>query len=147
MLKYSITIMSTKPGTPKLNIKNTKAYGVLQLDEVLDTYQLAEHIANHGSVYSAADVFGITNLISTCVRELLLEGKKVQIGALGYVYPTVSSEGANSIDSFSATNIKEVNVRFVPGKAFRNLRRDANFKLVLKRSDAAQILTDQKAGS
>ena len=144
MINYSIAIMSTKPGTPKSSIKNTKAYGVAQISEKVDTNGLARHITTHGSVYKKADILAITNLITECVRELLLEGKKVELGALGWLYPTLKTEGANSVDSFGVNNIKEVNVRWTPGKDFKNLRDDASFKLVLGRSDEAQALADEK---
>ena len=144
MINYSISIMSTKPGTPKSSIKNTKAYGVAQISEKIDTNGLARHIASHGAVYSKADILAVTNLISDCVRELLLDGKKVQIGALGWLHATLKTEGANSVDSFGVNNIKEVNVRWTPGEDFKNLRDEATFRLVLSRSDQAQALADEK---
>ena len=49
MINYSIAIMSSKPGTRKADIQETKAYGMAQASEVLDINKFAEHIAAHGS--------------------------------------------------------------------------------------------------
>lgn len=144
MIDYSIAWMSAKPGTPKSSINKWKAYAQVQFSAVLDTDALAQHIADHGAVYKKADVIAVTELLAKCCRELMLEGKKVTLGALGTLHPTIKTEGANSVDSFGVRNIKEVNVIFTPGKDFQNLREDATFRLVPKRADVAQGLADGK---
>ena len=56
MINYSIAILGTRPGTPKAQIVETKAYGVAQVDESVDINQFAQHIASHGSVYAKGDI-------------------------------------------------------------------------------------------
>nr|MCR5820562.1 hypothetical protein [Bacteroidaceae bacterium] len=42
--------------------------------------------------------------------------------------PSISSDGATQKADFSAQYIKSMGINFLPGKAFDNLRRDAEFE-------------------
>ena len=144
MINYSIVIMSTVPGTKKENIGQngvgTKAYGTSQVSEVIDVNQFAKHIADHGCTYDRADVAAILTKSVDCLRELILEGKKVNLGELGGFYPELKTEGAKTADAFTAANIKEVNVRWIPGKNFKNLRNEATFQLVPTKAGQASAV-------
>ena len=130
MINYSICIMGTKPGTKKQNITETKAYGTSQSNETLNLEKFAEHITSHGCAYDRADVAAILTKSVDCLREMMLAGKRVKLGDLGTFHVELETEGAVTTDDFSANNIKVVNVRWTPGKRFKNLRNDAEFKLV-----------------
>ena len=138
MINYSIAIMGTKPGTKKGQITETKAYGTAQCSEVLDLDGFAKHITSHGSVYHKADVAAVLTLAVSCLRELMLEGKRVKLGDLGAFHVELKTEGAVLAEDFTAQNIKKVNVRWTPGKEFRNLRDYASFKLVATRAAQAE---------
>ena len=56
-----------------------------------------------------------------CLVEQLLNGNKIQLGELGTFSISLSSEGAESIEKFTAKNIKGVNILFTPGVDFENL--------------------------
>ena len=143
MINYSIAIMGTKPGTLKANITETKAYGTAQVHEVLDLDQFAEHISEHNSPFSKGTVKGILCDAVSCLREQLLAGNKVSLGDLGAFHVELACEGAVTTDDFSAENIKAVNVRWTPGKRFKNLRQDATFQLVPNRKaqdDAIEVI-------
>ena len=143
MINYSIAIMSTKPGTKKANITETKAYGFVQTSETIDINQFAKHIANHGSVYNKGDIIGLLTIAVSCLRELMLEGKRVRLGDLGDFQPRLKTMGAVTTEDFSAANIKEVTVSWEPGKEFKNLRSEASFQLVPPRkaqSDAIEVI-------
>ena len=89
MLNYSIAMRSNPidKGAPK------KAYATSQYSEVMNINQFAEHIASHGSVYKRSDVAAILTMAVDCLREQLLEGKKVELGDLGFFYVRISGEG------------------------------------------------------
>ena len=53
-----------------------------QYTEVMNIERFARHIATHGSVYSRADISAILYMAVDCLRELLLEGKKIRLGDL-----------------------------------------------------------------
>ena len=134
MINYSIAIMGTKPGTKKADITETKAYGVAQVKDRISLSDFAKHIHDHGCVYSKGDIVSILTTAVSCLRELLLEGKRVKLGDLGDFQPRLQTEGAVTTDDFSAKNIKAVNVSWKPGKDFEDLRNEATFQLVPTRA-------------
>lgn len=78
--------------------------------------------------------------------EQLLNGNKVQLGELGTFGISISSEGANSMQEFTAKNIKAVNILFAPGPDFENLIDRAEFNVVASRTAQAATLKAEKAG-
>ena len=146
MINYSITIMSTTPGTKKADITETKAYATAQMTERLELDAFAEHISGHNSPFSKGMVKGILTDAVSCLREMLLEGKRICLGDLGTFSVELASDGARTTNEFSAQNIKEVNVRWSPGKKFKNLRDVATFQLVPNRTaqaDAIEVIKNE----
>ncbi len=146
MINYSIAILSSTPGTKKEDITETKAYGMAQASEVIDINAFAKHITSHGCVYGKGDIVGLLTIAVDCLRELMLEGKRVKLGDLGDFQPRLKTEGATSPDEFTANNIKEVNVSWTPGKPFMNLRSEALFQLVPTRAaqaDAIEVIKNE----
>ena len=126
--------MGTKPGTKKADITETKAYGTAQVHEILNLDDFCKHIADHNSPFSKGTVKGILTDAVACLREQLLAGNKVSLGDLGDFHVELATEGAVTTEDFTAQNIKEVNVRWTPGKNFKDLRADATFQLVPSRA-------------
>ena len=81
-----------------------------------------------------------------CLVEQLLNGNKIQLGELGTFGISISSVGADSIEKFTARNIKAVNILFAPGVDFENLLGRAEFNLVASRTAQAATLKAEKAG-
>ncbi len=147
MIDYAITIMSTKPGTKKADIQETKAYGTAQVREVLDLNKFAKHITDHGCSYDRADVAAILTKAVDCLREQILGGNKVILGDLGGFYPELKTKGAVLAEDFDTDNILEVNVRWVPGENFKNLRDEATFRLMptrLAQAEANKVIKNQE---
>lgn len=82
-----------------------------------------------------------------CMREQLLEGKKIRLGDLGDFSVSLTSKGSETADKFSAQNITGVNVVWDCGQEFKNLIADAEFNLVASRSAQAAVLKAIKEGS
>ena len=146
MINYSIAIMSTTPGTKKAQITETKAYATAQMTEKLTLDDFAEHISDHNSPFSKGVVKGILTDAVACLREMMLAGKRVCLGDLGTFGVELASEGARTTNEFSAQNIKAVNVRWSPGKKFKNLRDEAQFQLVPGRTaqaDAIEVIKNE----
>ena len=138
MINYSIAILSSKPGTKKADIKETKAYGMAQSSGNVDINGFARHIANHGCVYSRGDIVGLLTQAVDCLKELLLEGKRVKLGDLGDFQARLKSKGAKTTDDFNAS--------WEPGELFRNLRSEATFQLVPSReaqADAIEVIRNE----
>lgn len=144
MIDYAIAIMSAQPGTKKAEITETKAYGTAQVREVLNLDQFCQHVADHNSPFSKGTIKGVLEDAVSCLREQILAGNKVNLGALGGFYAELATEGAATPDAFTASNIKEVNTRWCPGKDFKNLRAEATFNLVPTRKAQADAVEEIK---
>ena len=85
--------------------------------ETLNTRKLAQHISEHGSIYTADVVFGVLEKFRSCLIEMLLESKKVKIEGLGTFYTTLENTkgGAQSKDKFSVnSHLNALHIRFLP---------------------------------
>ena len=138
------------PAQADLDLVKTEkqnAFAVAQYADVMTIEKFAKHIATHGCVYSRADISAILYLAVDCMREQLLEGKKIRLGDLGDFSVSLSSKGAETAEKFSAQNITGVNVNWECGSEFKNLLADAEFNLVASRSAQAAVIKAIKAGS
>ena len=92
-----------------------KWYGRAKAIETLNTRKMAQHISEHGSVYTSDVVFGVLEKFRTCLIEMLLNSKKVKIDGLGTFYTTVESKGAESEDKYNVQeHIQALHIRFLP---------------------------------
>ena len=123
-----------------------RAFAVAQYAEVMTIEKFAKHIATHGCVYSRADISAILYMAVDCMRELLLDGKKVRLGDLGDFSVSLSSRGAADAQSFTAQNITDVKVAWDAGGEFKTLLADAEFNLVASRAAQAKVIKAIKAG-
>ncbi|MBR1681969.1 MAG: DNA-binding protein [Bacteroidaceae bacterium] len=142
MIPYSI-VMRQNPAHPD---EPKKAYATAQVIEVLTLQKFAEHISSHGAKYAEEDITAVAILLTKCLVEQLLEGKKVQLGKLGEFSVSLSSEGAPTAKAFTAENIKSVNLIYNPGSAFEDLIKKASFAPVATRAAQAAALKAQKEG-
>lgn len=126
--------------------ENQKAFAISQYTDVMTIEKFSKHISTHGCVYSRADISAILYMAVDCMREQLLEGKKIRLGALGDFFVNLSSKGADSAEKFTAQNITEVKVLWEPGAEFKNLLADAEFNLVPSRTQQAALLKAIKEG-
>ncbi len=142
MINYSVYMMVptySKDETPKAYAKN-------QVSEIWTLEKFAKHISDHNGVYSRGTVKGVISDMCECLVEQLLNGRKIQLGELGTFGVSISCEGAESIEKFTAKNIKSVNILFTPGVDFENLRSRAEFAPVASRAAQVATLKAEKAG-
>ena len=125
--------------------KGSLAYAKAQVNEVMSFRKFVQHIADHGG-YTRGKVKGVLSDMCTCLVEMLLEGKKIQLDELGDFWISLSSDGAESCEKFTADNIKAVNIVFTPGVDFENLLSRAEFETVASRSAQAATLKTEKTG-
>ena len=94
-----------------------KWYAQVKNLETLNTRKLAQHISEHGSIYTPDVVYGVLEKFRSCLIEMLLNSKKVKIEGLGTFYCTIENTkgGAESADKFSVnTCLKGLHIRFLP---------------------------------
>lgn len=142
MIDYSVYLQPN----PLDETAAPKAYAKAQMRELMTFTKFVNHIASHNGVFSRGTVKGVLSDACSCLVEQLLEGKKVQLGELGNFWISLSSIGTETMESFSASNIKMVNIVFTPGEDFENLRDKAEFNLVASRVAQAATLKTEKAG-
>ena len=93
-----------------------KWYARVKSMETLNTRKMAQHISEHGSVYTQDVVFGVLEKFRNCLLEMLLNSKKVKIDGLGTFYATIENGlGALAKDKFTVQkNVKALHIRFLP---------------------------------
>ena len=85
--------------------------------ETMNTRKLANHISEHGSVYTSDVVFGVLEKFRSCLVEMLLESKRVKIEGLGTFFTTLENQegGAQKKEDFNVQkNLKALHIRFMP---------------------------------
>ena len=76
---------------------------------------LADHIADHGSVYTRDVVIGVLTKFTICLVELLKQGQAVKLDGLGIFYPTLEATGAENPVGYNINEfVKGVHIRFNP---------------------------------
>lgn len=142
MIDYSVYMQPN----PMDETAAPKAYAKAQMRELMDSSKFINHIAAHNGGFSRGTLKGVISDVCTCIVEQLLEGKKVELGDLGYFWISLNSTGANTMEEFTASRIKSVNIIFTPGEDFENLIGKAEFNLVPSRVAQAATLKTEKAG-
>ena len=126
---------------------NGRFFGRVVPTETMDTEGLAQHIAEHGSVFTEDVVNGVLDKARRGILELLLDSKKVKLNGLGTFYLSAHNRkgGADTLEDFSVTkNIQGLHIRFLPDQSdsknlsAKTLFQKANFKWAeeLKRESA-----------
>ena len=65
-----------------------KYYPEVDTRKTLSLRGFAQHLAEHGSIYTRDIVEGVLLKITDCLPELVAQGVPVQLGSLGTFYPT-----------------------------------------------------------
>lgn len=143
MINYSV---SARPN-PQDRDAAAKFYASPQVSENVSLNDFCKHIAGHGSVYSRADIQSVLTQAVDCMKEMLLDGKKLCLGDLGEFSIGLSSKGTATADEFNpAIHIKSVRVNWSPGATFLDLRQEAAFTLVANRRAQALLLKALSGG-
>ena len=96
---------------------NGKYFARVKTIETLNTRKMANHIAEHGSIYTPDVIFGVLEKFRSCLIEQLLNSRKVKIDGLGIFYLTAecTKGGAESPEKFNVQkNIEALHIRFLP---------------------------------
>ena len=124
-----------------------KCYGTAQRTVTVKVEDFAKHIAQHGSVYSRDIIMGVLVKAVDCMRELLLDGKRISLGALGDFYISLRGSGADKKSDYDPNiHIEAVNVNWAPGEDFTDLKKDAVFNIVASRREASLVIKAIKNG-
>ena len=75
-------------------------YRALQL-ETVDLDALAKHMANHNTPYSQGCIRGVLKDMCDCIKEIMLEGKKVKLSDLAIFSLGIHCTGASKKEDLS----------------------------------------------
>ena len=143
MIDYSVAPRRNpmEKGTPP------KYYACAQTNKVVSLDEFSKHIASHGCVYKRADIAAVLTMAVDCLREMLLNGYKIELGDMGSFYISFSSEGTLTAKDFNPIhNIKSVNVNWERGVEFLDLKEYAEFRLVSIRAVQKKVMKALKNG-
>ena len=141
MLDYSVSAQTN-------NITQTTLYyPKLQYQGQMSTNDFCQHLADHGSVYSKGDYLAMISNAAACIKELALEGYRINMGDFGVFYIAISSEGAETYSDFSVDLIKSAKVATRTSSAFADVLEDCNFAKVITRAQQAEAIAAAAAGS
>ncbi len=120
-----------------------KWYGQIKNLETLNTRRLANHISEHGSIYTPDVVYGVLEKFRSCMLEMLLNSKKVKIDGLGTFYCTLENQksGAARKEDYNVNkHIKGLHIRFLPEQTTEE---DISSREFLKKAEFIDIDTLQ----
>ena len=110
-------IYEVKKNTNQYSSAYGKWYAQIKNLETLNTRKLANHISEHGSIYTPDVVYGVLEKFRSCLVEMLLNSKKVKIEGLGTFYCTLENQknGAAKKEDFNVNkHLKALHIRFLP---------------------------------
>ncbi len=116
-----------------------KWYAQIKALETLNTRRLAQHISEHGSIYTPDVVYGVLEKFRSCLLEMLLNSKKVKIEGLGTFYCTLENQknGALKKEDFNVNkHLKALHIRFLPEQ---NTEENISSREFLKKAEFINI--------
>ena len=86
-------------------------YARATYDETIDLEALAEHMSNHNTPYSKGTIHGVLKDMVACIRELLLDSKKVKLDDLAiFSIGLVTKPAVSAADFTPANNIIKAHI-------------------------------------
>ncbi len=134
-------------GNPNATNGNKKqAHACIQINDVITMEDFAEHIASHSCKYDRADVYSVIYYITRCLKELVLNGNKVQFGDLGTFSPAIRSTATDTLEDFTSANIKGVTINWEKPEKLKNMIGEVSLQQVSTRAAQAASLKAEKEG-
>ena len=98
-------------------------------DETISLEQLAKHMSDHNTPYSLVTIQGVLTDMVSCIRELLLESKKVKLDNLAIFSLGLKGTGAESVEKFSvSSNIKSAHINALGTGSFSKKELDTTVR-------------------
>ena len=116
-VKYNLSEKGNpgKPEAPKKFYANAKSTGEVTFRS------LSKEIAGASTTVSDTDVMAVLNDLTKVLSRHLSDGRIVRFGDFGSFQVSISSEGAEKAEKFSASMIKGAKILFRPGVDLRDM--------------------------
>ena len=122
-INYSLT----QRVNPKDVTAPRKFYAIAKSSGEETVRQLATEISKR-TLLGSPEVFAALEAFIDLIPERLAEGKIVRLGDFGSFSITLSSEGVEKAEEFTASLLKGNNLNFRPGKLVQNVLDSAEYK-------------------
>ncbi|MFK5854887.1 MAG: HU family DNA-binding protein [Bacteroidota bacterium] len=123
MVKYTIK----ERVNPQAIMDSRKYYAFAQNQGMTSIRELARIISKESTV-SMMDTMAVIEGLLQVIPDKLIEGRMVSLGDFGSFRVTISSKGANTLEDFNEKLIVGLNLKFRPGKEFRNKLNTVKFR-------------------
>jgi len=125
--------------------KKAKVFAIAKYNGSTDIETLSKLIEARSAV-SSADVKSVLDNLNFVLGLELSAGRIVYLGELGTFRLTVQSEGAESKDKFTGSNVKKAKLRFTPGLFLKKACKTATFTSLEVKEKAADSGTGGNTG-
>ena len=142
-IPYSLALRPINPGDAE---SEKKIFPSLQERETVTLKQLAFHMSEHGTPFSAGTIQGVLTDMVSCTKELLKAGYSVDFEGLSKFYLTCSAEASDTVQDFTTQKIKRINIRTdVDAEASAFINTDVDYEYVMTREEQAAAKKAAKA--
>ena len=122
----AIIFHKVERGNPMNTSAPKKWYTTLKTISRIGEKEVAKQIADETTLNRKEAEMAISQLQKVLLSNLLASNS-VQLGDWGSFHLTCNSEGSATRDEVTANNIKNLNVRFTPGKELQDALKSATF--------------------
>ncbi|MDR2834059.1 MAG: HU family DNA-binding protein [Streptococcaceae bacterium] len=123
-----ISVVPAKIANPQ-NRNEVKTYARALIGRNNDFRYMAERISANVSI-KRGDAYATLMELEDETIDMLLKGETVELGGIGKLYLSVSSEGVEDEEDFSVRNIKGAKINFRPGSRLREALKSAKYTQV-----------------
>ena len=97
-------------------------------DEV--TFREISNVISERSTVNSIDITGVIESFVKVIPEFLTAGSIVRLGDFGSFYITIKSSGSDTKEGFKENMIKEVSIKFRPGKEIKKALKNVTFNRI-----------------
>ncbi|MCR9183724.1 MAG: DNA-binding protein [Flavobacteriaceae bacterium] len=123
----SISIKSRK--NPQDPLAPEKFYVQTKKDGLTDLERLAYLISNQSTVREPDCLAVLSALVHNMMDEMA-QGRVVQLGILGNFQVGVKSEGSETLEEVTISNVKSAHINYRPGRRVKDALKVMKFKLI-----------------
>jgi predicted histone-like DNA-binding protein len=122
----SVLYNKVERGNPQDLSAPKKWYPTLKTISQVSEKDVAKLIADETTLNRKEAEMSIDQLEKILIR-LLLDSYSVQLGDWGSFHLSCNGEGSDTKEGVTAGSIKNINIRFIPGKNLKNAFKNASF--------------------
>lgn len=122
-MKYKLT----ERGNPTAPTAPKKFYAAPVYNGKITKKQIADDLVLISSI-SRGDISSVIENLIDAVPKYLLNGYSVQLGELGTLRVSFSSDGVDDPSSFAVSMVRGRKILFTPGSAFKKILADLQFE-------------------